>query len=182
MGSRISVLLDPFFHSWDDEERFSSCFWSWPANSFTSSMANFLRYWILFSLVVHLPTWHIISSLKEYLSFTPDRSRLQNWGLVPLFQPLCQCFLTRKDIPAVSLPYPLILGYCFHFPHIGAARWQWAYLDTRQELKSFHTSHSSLRERDPVAGTSFVNFCSLFSLLSVCLSSSSCSCEGPALE
>lgn len=88
------------------EKRFSSCYWSCPAISSTSSMANFLRYWIPFSVVAHLPRWHIISFLKGYLSFASDRSYLQNLRTCTPFPTTSSMlhYLERNPSSFTSLP------------------------------------------------------------------------------
>lgn len=131
-------------------------------------MTYSLRYWILFSTAVHLPEWYIAPSLKGYLSFMLDRSCLQRVRThVSLQIALSMPVSLESNLSCLtSLPSnsKLLILFSQHRNSrviMCSPGWQ---------LKSFHISWCSLRDKDQVVNSWY------------CSVSSSHSCDGPALS
>lgn len=116
-------------------------------------------YWIPLSMMLQLPGWHITSFLKGYLSFMPVRSSLQMLRVCAPFQLLCQCCFPRKDshvLISLSSNTRLLVLLCQLWSS------QTITCLPGRRIKSFCTSHSSLRGTD-------LSYCLVYGTHNLCL-------------
>lgn len=142
--------------------------------------------WLISSGTGYLSPWWStclgdISSLKEYISFTSDGSRLQNLRICTPFPTTLSMLHDQESHPSSFSSLPSNSGLLLPFSRhrgskvtMGLPR-HW----TGAEIFS-HISQLTQGRRS----SGWHLFCEflLFSLVSVCLSSFSCSCDCPTLE